>query len=126
MMLILRAHPEQYRWSFFTDPDEHQHSRRAAGTRFAADFRRHPNRYVAGRLPELPFAKACGAIKALDASHTEIKSMRVAPSHRQRGVASTLLQHILSEAKQRGFSRVSLETGSFECVVAACGGGVRA
>lgn len=32
--------------------------RRAAGTRCAADIRRHPNRYVAGRLPELPFAKA--------------------------------------------------------------------
>lgn len=74
------------------------------------------------RQPEITFWSVfgdgtlvgCGAIKALDASHAEIKSMRIAPSHRQRGVASTLLRHILSEAKQREFSRVSLETGSFE------------
>ncbi len=57
---------------------------------------------------------ACGAIKALDASHAEIKSMRCAASYRKRGVASMLLQHIISEARQRGCSRLSLETGSFE------------
>lgn len=51
----VRAHPEQYRWSFFADPDEHQRSRHAAGSRFAADMERHPNRYVAGSLPALPF-----------------------------------------------------------------------
>lgn len=27
----VRTYPEQYRWSFFGDPDEHQRSRRAAG-----------------------------------------------------------------------------------------------
>jgi putative acetyltransferase len=61
----------------------------------------------------------CGAIKALDADHAEIKSMRTAPSHQKRGVASTLLQHILSEAKRMGFSQVSLETGSDEFFVPA-------
>lgn len=54
----VRAHPEQYRWSFFPDPDEHLRSRLAAGTRFAADLRAHPGRYVAGELPELPFPEA--------------------------------------------------------------------
>jgi hypothetical protein len=54
----VRAHPEQYRWSFFTDPEEHQRSRIAAGNCFAADLHSHPHRYVAGRLPELPFADA--------------------------------------------------------------------
>ncbi|HZA15405.1 MAG TPA: hypothetical protein VE645_00665 [Pseudonocardiaceae bacterium] len=54
----VRAHPEQYRWSFFTNPEEHQRSRIAAGTRFAADMHNHPHKYVAGRLPELPFADA--------------------------------------------------------------------
>jgi hypothetical protein len=54
----VRAHPEQYRWSFFTDPEEHQRSRVTAGTRFAADMHSHPHGYVAGRLPELPFADA--------------------------------------------------------------------
>jgi len=56
----------------------------------------------------------CGAIKALDAGHAEIKSMRTAPSHQKRGVASVLLPHILAEARQMGFSQVSLETGSAE------------
>lgn len=54
----VRAHPEQYRWSFFADPDEHQRSRHAAGARFAADMERRPQRYVAGSLPALPFAAA--------------------------------------------------------------------
>ena len=54
----------------------------------------------------------CGAIKRLNKNHAEIKSMRVASSHRRRGIASKLLQHILSEAKKRGYSRISLETGS--------------
>ena len=54
----VRTYPEQYRWSFFSDPDEHQRSRRAAGFCFAADLRAHPERYVPGRLPHLPFADA--------------------------------------------------------------------
>ncbi|MGH3770978.1 MAG: methyltransferase domain-containing protein [Pseudonocardiaceae bacterium] len=52
----VRAHPEQYRWSFFTDPDDHQRSRNGAVTRFTADWRAHPERYVLGELPRLPFA----------------------------------------------------------------------
>jgi hypothetical protein len=54
----VRAYPEQYRWTFFAEPNEHQRFRSAAGTRFAADIRRHPGRYIAGQLPELPFADA--------------------------------------------------------------------
>lgn len=54
----VRAHPGQYRWSFFPDADDHQRSRISAGTLFAGDFRHHPRRYVPGRLPELPFADA--------------------------------------------------------------------
>ena len=54
----------------------------------------------------------CGAIKQLDKNHAEIKSMRVASSHKGKGIASMLLQHILNEAKRQGYSRVSLETGS--------------
>jgi putative acetyltransferase len=56
----------------------------------------------------------CGALKALDPQHGEIKSMRTASSHRRRGVAKQLLQHILAEAKQRGYTRVSLETGAMD------------
>ncbi|HST82505.1 MAG TPA: GNAT family N-acetyltransferase [Kineosporiaceae bacterium] len=54
----------------------------------------------------------CGALKALDPSHAEIKSMRTASEYKNRGVASGLLRHIFSEAKKMGFSRLSLETGS--------------
>ena len=56
----------------------------------------------------------CGARKALDPQHAAITSMRTASAHRRKGVAKQLLQHLLEEAKQRGYTRVSLETGSME------------
>lgn len=56
----------------------------------------------------------CGAIKRLDATHAEVKSMRTARSRQGAGVASALLTHILDEAQRMGFRRVSLETGSAE------------
>src|SRR4029434_4531243 len=56
----------------------------------------------------------CGALKALDPQHAEIKSMRTASAHRRKGVAKQLLQHLLEEAKQRGYTRVSLETGAMD------------
>src|SRR5882672_1026209 len=42
----IRAHPEQYRWTFFASPDEHRRTRSAAGALFAADRRAHPERYL--------------------------------------------------------------------------------
>lgn len=56
----------------------------------------------------------CGAIKELDSQHGEIKSMRTSSSHLRKGVAKRILEHIIEEAKQRGYQRVSLETGSME------------
>ncbi|HUZ76320.1 MAG TPA: GNAT family N-acetyltransferase [Chloroflexota bacterium] len=56
----------------------------------------------------------CGALKRLDATHAELKSMRTAPARRRSGVASALLEHVIAEAKRRGYSRLSLETGSFD------------
>jgi putative acetyltransferase len=55
---------------------------------------------------------ACGAIKELDPGHGEIKSMRTSAAFKQKGLASLLLAHILAVARQRGYSRLSLETGS--------------
>jgi putative acetyltransferase len=55
---------------------------------------------------------ACGAIKELGAGHGEIKSMRTAAAFKGKGVASLLLRHILEAARQRGYRRLSLETGS--------------
>jgi len=56
----------------------------------------------------------CGALKELDSQHAEIKSMRTSSSHLRRGVAKYLLNYMLEEARRRGYSRVSLETGSME------------
>ena len=72
------------------------------------------------RRPEITFwtvwedgeLLGCGALKALDAAHGEIKSMRTATRHLRRGVAATLMRHILQVARQRGYRRLSLETGS--------------
>ncbi|WP_018932887.1 GNAT family N-acetyltransferase [Gracilibacillus lacisalsi] len=56
----------------------------------------------------------CGALKELDDQHGEIKSMRTATSHLRKGVAKRILQHIMEEAKRRGYQRLSLETGSMK------------
>ena len=48
----------------------------------------------------------------LDPKHGEIKSMRTAPAFRGMGVGKLMLRHILDEAKQRAYTRLSLETGS--------------
>lgn len=54
----------------------------------------------------------CGALRALDATHGEVKSMRTAQTHLRRGVAATMLDHILAEARRREYARLSLETSS--------------
>lgn len=61
----------------------------------------------------------CGAIKALSATHGEIKSMRTAAGHLRRGVASAILRHLIAVAEARGYTDLSLETGSQPAFVAA-------
>lgn len=56
----------------------------------------------------------CGALKKLDAGHAELKSMRTKAARKRSGVASLLLEHIITEAERMGFTRLSLETGSAE------------
>jgi putative acetyltransferase len=56
----------------------------------------------------------CAALKTLTAEHAELKSMRTATARTRQGVATALLRHALAEARAAGFTRVSLETGSFE------------
>ena len=55
---------------------------------------------------------AVGALKAIDAQHAEVKSMHTERSARRMGAGSTILGHIIWVARQRGFRRLSLETGS--------------
>jgi putative acetyltransferase len=53
-----------------------------------------------------------GALKALDATTGEIKSMRTADAHLRKGAAAAILDHIIAEARRRAYTRLSLETGS--------------
>jgi putative acetyltransferase len=55
-----------------------------------------------------------GALKELDCGHGEVKSMRTSTAHLRKGVARRMLQHIIEEARRRGYRRLSLETGSAE------------
>lgn len=61
----------------------------------------------------------CGALKQLDATHGEVKSMRTATTKRRKGVARAVLTHLIAEARQRGYVRLSLETGSQAAFVPA-------
>lgn len=63
----------------------------------------------------------CGALKRLDAQHAEIKSMRTAAQHQRKGVARALLEHIVDQAQQTGYQRLSLETGPVTTFGAAHG-----
>ena len=53
----------------------------------------------------------CGALKRLNSTHTELKSMRTAQKFLRKGVAVKLLTHILAPAKAKDYQTVSLETG---------------
>jgi ubiquinone/menaquinone biosynthesis C-methylase UbiE len=44
-----------YRWDFYQTPERLREFRKRAYQRFLQDFRANPARYVAGRLPTLPF-----------------------------------------------------------------------
>jgi putative acetyltransferase len=74
------------------------------------------------RRPDIRFWSAwyhgellgCGALREIDPMHGELKSMRTAEARRRAGVASRLLQHIVAEARRRGYCRLSLETGSMD------------
>jgi len=56
---------------------------------------------------------AVGAMKRLDATQGEIKSMHTSEAARRRGAASLMLNHIVTQARAQGLKRLSLETGSF-------------
>jgi putative acetyltransferase len=61
----------------------------------------------------------CGALKEIDSEHGEIKSMRTPLSLRRRGAARAVLAHIIAVARERGYKRLSLETGSMEAFIPA-------
>ncbi|MCH5642749.1 MULTISPECIES: class I SAM-dependent methyltransferase [unclassified Gordonia (in: high G+C Gram-positive bacteria)] len=55
---FVRRHHDDYQWSFYRDPDDHLARRMLACRRFVDDITAHPERYVAGSLPDLPFDDA--------------------------------------------------------------------
>ncbi|BCA61142.1 hypothetical protein HMP09_0376 [Sphingomonas sp. HMP9] len=59
------------------------------------------------------------ALKQLDDRHGELKSMRTAPNALRRGVARMLLDHVIAQARGRGYRRISLETGTAASFTAA-------
>ena len=62
---------------------------------------------------------AVGALKHLGDGRGELKSMRAAPAYRGKGAGKAILEHLLAEARRRGYSWVGLETGVPEPFVPA-------
>lgn len=55
---------------------------------------------------------ACGALRELDPTHGELKSMRTPQARRRTGAGRALLAHLVDVARGRGYARLSLETGA--------------
>lgn len=79
------------------------------------------------RRPDVTFWSAwcgdelcgCGALKELDASHGEVKSMRTRPAFLRQGVGQAVLDEILRTAHARRYQRICLETGTGPAFAAA-------
>ena len=48
---------QTYRWGYYKNPEYMRELRKRASTIFFSDYNAHPERYVAGELPRLPFAE---------------------------------------------------------------------
>lgn len=101
VLALLRAHFED------------MHAKSPPGTCYVLDLSEL-------RTPDISFFAAwdggalvgMGALKALDAVTAELKSMRTHADHLRKGVAQAMLDHLLGVARERGYARVSLETGT--------------
>jgi putative acetyltransferase len=62
---------------------------------------------------------AVGALKDLGAGRGELKSMRAAPAYRGKGAGKAILEHLMAEARARGYTWLGLETGRPEPFVPA-------
>ena len=79
------------------------------------------------RLPNIYFWCAwvdgqlagCGALKEIDKTHAEIKSMRTSRAFLRQGVAAKLLVYMIEQAYTRGYQKLSLETGSMQAFAPA-------
>jgi putative acetyltransferase len=79
------------------------------------------------KTPDITFLSAwegetllgIGAVKQLDGTTGEIKSMRTAEAALGRGVGTAILRHIIGLARERGYAVLKLETGTGEAFDAA-------
>jgi putative acetyltransferase len=60
-----------------------------------------------------------GALKRLDETHAELKSMHTSEAARGQGVGRAMVGHLLAVAADRGYQRVSLETGTTDAFAPA-------
>ncbi|HWE46746.1 MAG TPA: GNAT family N-acetyltransferase [Caulobacteraceae bacterium] len=54
-----------------------------------------------------------GALKRLSGPHAELKAMYVSETRRRSGAGSAMVEHLVGQARARGLTRVSLETGAW-------------
>jgi len=54
---------------------------------------------------------AVGALREIDATRGELKSMRATPAYRGKGAGEAILRHLIGEALRRGYTWLGLETG---------------
>lgn len=103
VLALLQFHlDEMYRWS----PPETVHAMPAERLR-ASDVSFF-SAWDGDRLA------AVGAIRELDPRRGELKSMRAAPDYRGKGAGEAILLHLISEARDRGYTWLGLETGKPE------------
>lgn len=65
-----------------------------------------------GELVAIGALKELAPTTAFGGGHGELKSMRTSARHLRQGAAQAILTELLVIARQRGYARVSLETGS--------------
>ena len=53
-----------------------------------------------------------GGVRGLDAVTGEVKSMRTHPAHVRKGAAAAILTRVVAVTRARGYTRLSLETGT--------------
>lgn len=60
-----------------------------------------------------------GALKQLSHTHGELKSMRTDADRRGQGLGKAILTFLINHAKEAGYTRLSLETGSMDFFIPA-------
>ena len=100
---LLRLHLER---AFAVTPPESRHA-------LDLDGLRRPD-ITAWALWQGEEVQALGALRLLAPGHGEVKSMFTADSARRQGAASTMLGHIIAQARAAGCTLLSLETGAMD------------